>query len=105
MKVAKSQGFELLAEAGEKVPFDRERFKRLVHYVIWAAEKYDGLGATKLFNTAPHNGFNPASISRRRPSRKGGSDSLRPSDSTGSSAAKPGPSVAISNSTPLGSRK
>jgi hypothetical protein len=49
MKVAKSQGFELLAEAGEKVPFDRERFKRLVHYVIWAAEKYDGFGATKLY--------------------------------------------------------
>jgi hypothetical protein len=52
-----------------------------------------------------YNGFNPASISLRRASRNGGSDSLRPSASTGSSAAKPGPSVAISNKTPLGSRK
>ncbi len=32
-----------------KIPFNRERFKQLVHYVIWAAEKYDGFGATKLY--------------------------------------------------------
>src|SRR5206468_2892794 len=35
----------------------------------------------------------------------GGSDSDSPSVSNGSSAVKPGPIVAISNSTPLGSRK
>jgi hypothetical protein len=49
MIVAKSQGLKLLAAAGDKVPFDRERFKKLVHYVIWAAGKYDGFGATKLY--------------------------------------------------------
>jgi uncharacterized phage-associated protein len=32
-----------------RTPFNRERFKQLVHYVIWAAEKYDGFGATKLY--------------------------------------------------------
>jgi Protein of unknown function (DUF4065) len=48
MMVAKSQGLKLLAAAGDNIPFDRERFKELVHYVIWAAEKYDGFGATKL---------------------------------------------------------
>ena len=28
--------------------FDREKFKRLVHYVIWKAGKRDWFGATKL---------------------------------------------------------
>ncbi len=28
--------------------FDREKFKRLVHYVIWKAGRRDGFGATKL---------------------------------------------------------
>jgi hypothetical protein len=49
MTVANSQGFRPLAEAGSKFPFDRDRFKNLVHYVIWAAEKYGGFGATKLY--------------------------------------------------------
>src|SRR5262245_37410155 len=49
MTFANSQGFRSLAEAGNKFPFDRDRFKNLVHYVIWAAEKYDGFGATKLY--------------------------------------------------------
>lgn len=29
--------------------FDREKFKRLVHYVIWRAGDRDGFGATKLY--------------------------------------------------------
>lgn len=51
------------------------------------------------------NGFNPASISRRRPSRNGGNASLSPRRSSGSSAVNPGSSVAISNRIPFGSRK
>ena len=31
-----------------KFEFDRERFKRLVHYVIWRAGDRDGFGAVKL---------------------------------------------------------
>src|SRR5207253_3171494 len=51
------------------------------------------------------SGLSPASISARRPSRNGGSDSFSPSVSSGSSVAKPGPSVAISKRMPFGSRK
>lgn len=29
--------------------FDRDKFKRLFHYVIWKAGKRDGFGATKLY--------------------------------------------------------
>jgi hypothetical protein len=29
-------------------PFDREKFKRLVHYVVWRAGDRDGFGAVKL---------------------------------------------------------
>jgi len=32
----------------KRVKFDREKFKRLVHYVIWRAGDRDGFGATKL---------------------------------------------------------
>ncbi len=46
-----------------------------------------------------------ASISSRRSSSQGGSVSPSPRSSTGWSTSKPGPSVAISNSTPPGSRK
>ena len=52
-----------------------------------------------------HNGLRPASICRRLPSRKGGSESFSPRVASGSSVAKPGPSVAISNRMPFGSRK
>ena len=45
------------------------------------------------------------SISARRDSSQSGSFNDLPSSSIGSSTANPGPSVAISNSTPLGSRK
>ena len=41
----------------------------------------------------------------RRCSKSGGSESFSPRCSSGSSTVKPGPSVAISKSTPLGSRK
>ncbi len=50
-------------------------------------------------------GVSFGSICSRSDSNAGGSESRSPSDSSGSSAVKPGPSVAISNSTPLGSRK
>src|SRR5262245_41225370 len=49
MAVAKSQGFKLLAGQGDKGPFDRERFKELVRYVIWAAQRYEAFTATKLY--------------------------------------------------------
>ena len=62
-------------------------------------------GKTRVSGGGLQSGFRPASISARRPSRKGGSARRSPSVSSGSSAVKPGPSVAISNSTPLGSRK
>src|SRR5680860_147283 len=29
--------------------FDKEKFKRLFHYVVWKAGKRDGFGATKLY--------------------------------------------------------
>lgn len=29
--------------------FEREKFKRLFHYVVWKAGKKDGFGATKLY--------------------------------------------------------
>lgn len=29
--------------------FDREKFKRLFHYIVWKAGKKDGFGATKLY--------------------------------------------------------
>src|SRR5436853_1957727 len=45
------------------------------------------------------------STSSRRCSKSGGSESFSPRLSTGSSTVNPGPSVAISKSTPLGSRK
>lgn len=51
------------------------------------------------------SGFSRASISARRASRKGGSESRSPRASSGSSTANPGPSVAISNRLPPGSRK
>ena len=50
-------------------------------------------------------GVRSGSTCSRRCSNAGGSDRRSPSDSRGSSAVNPGPSVAISNSTPLGSRK
>ena len=53
----------------------------------------------------PLSGLSLASISRRRCSRKGGSERLSPSVSSGSSAVKPGSSVAISKRMPFGSRK
>jgi hypothetical protein len=52
-----------------------------------------------------YSGFKPASICLRFGSRKGGSASFSPIVSAGSSAEKPGSSVAISISTPLGSRR
>ena len=51
------------------------------------------------------SGVTDCSIRSRRCSKAGGSDRRSPRCSAGSSVAKPGPSVAISNSTPLGSRK
>ena len=45
------------------------------------------------------------STSSRRCSKSGGSESFSPRLSSGSSTVKPGPRVAISNRTPLGSRK
>jgi hypothetical protein len=50
-------------------------------------------------------GFSPATIASRCGSRKGGSTTFSPSVAGSSSTAKPGPSVAISNSTPFGSRR
>ena len=50
-------------------------------------------------------GVRTASICSRRPSSHGGNTSVSPRCSGSSSAAKPGLNVAISNSTPLGSRK
>ena len=50
-------------------------------------------------------GSSAATIAARRGSRKGGSATWSPSVAGSSSTAKPGPSVAISNSTPFGSRK
>jgi hypothetical protein len=49
-------------------------------------------------------GFRFRTIASRRDSRNGGSTTFCPSVSASSSTAKPGPSVAISNSTPFGSR-
>lgn len=41
--------FLLRAGSGQRpMAFDREKFKRLVHYVIWKAGKRDWFGATKL---------------------------------------------------------
>ena len=51
------------------------------------------------------SGVSVGSICSRSSSNAGGSESRSPRDSSGSSAVKPGPSVAISNRTPLGSRK
>ena len=51
------------------------------------------------------SGVRTGSTRSRRCSNAGGSDSRSPRCSSGSSVANPGPSVAISNSTPLGSRK
>ena len=51
------------------------------------------------------SGVTVASIFSRIGSNFGGSTSFSPRCSGSSSASKPGPSVAISNSTPLGSRK
>ena len=51
------------------------------------------------------SGVSTGSICSRRCSNAGGSESRSPRCSGSSSVAKPGPSVAISNSTPLGSRK
>ena len=51
------------------------------------------------------SGVSRASISSRRDSRNGGRMMRVPSSPTGPSTVKPGPSSAISNRTPLGSRK
>ena len=51
------------------------------------------------------SGVRTCSSRSRSGSNAGGSESASPRVSTGSSAVKPGPSVAISNRTPLGSRK
>ena len=51
------------------------------------------------------SGVSSGSTRSRRCSKSGGSDSRSPRCSSGSSVVKPGPSVAISNRTPLGSRK
>ena len=48
--------------------------------------------------------FRLATICRRCDSRKGGSTTVSPSVASSSSTPKPGPSLAISNSTPFGSR-
>ena len=50
-------------------------------------------------------GVRRGSICSRRCSNAGGSESASPSVSFGSSESNPGPIVAISKSTPLGSRK
>ena len=51
------------------------------------------------------SGVSTGSMRSRRCSKAGGSERCSPSDSSGSSTVKPGPSVAISKSTPPGSRK
>jgi hypothetical protein len=51
------------------------------------------------------SGVSAGSTWSRKRSKFGGSERRSPSDSSGSSAVKPGPIVAISKSTPLGSRK
>ena len=51
------------------------------------------------------SGVSRCSISARRGSSCGGRMTTEPSCSSGTSTVKPGPSSAISNSTPLGSRK
>ena len=51
------------------------------------------------------SGLTVASMSARRPSRNGGIESFSPRWSSSSSTVKPGEREAISNSTPLGSRK
>ena len=51
------------------------------------------------------SGVSVRSTCSRYCSKLGGSERRSPSDSSGSSDVKPGPRVAISNSTPLGSRK
>ena len=51
------------------------------------------------------SGVSTGSMRSRRCSNAGGSERCSPSDSSGSSTVKPGPSVAISKSTPPGSRK
>ncbi len=69
-----------------------------------AAEARVGIGADGPSAQAPVSG-SAASISSRRSSSQGGNVRPSPSSSTGWSTSKPGPSVAISNSTPPGSRK
>ena len=68
---------------------------------------YPSLVSTSMPAPAPTGGrgCSPASISARRPSRKGGRASRSPRCAASSSVAKPGPSVAISNRIPPGSRK
>jgi hypothetical protein len=67
----------------------------------------DGLSAMRVHGErcGHHDRASPDSISRRAGSSHGGSFSTRPSSSTGSSIVNPGPIVAISKSTPPGSRK
>src|ERR1700694_318115 len=60
---------------------------------------------TELFSLGLGSGVRFASTCFRRYSNAGGSEMRSPRCSFGSSVAKPGPTVAISNSTPLGSRK
>jgi len=50
-------------------------------------------------------GVSTGSTCSRKCSKSGGSERCSPRVSSGSSVVKPGPMVAISNSTPLGSRK
>jgi len=54
---------------------------------------------------AGSSGVSAASIRSRWGSKRGGSTSFSPRCAGSSSVANPGPMVAISNSTPLGSRK
>src|SRR5262245_61231977 len=64
-----------------------------------------GLLACHGMSMSSCSGGSAAAICSRLGSSQGGNLRLRPSSSNGSSTAKPGASVAISNSTPPGSRK
>ena len=67
----------------------------------WRLCAYRGVHASR----GLRSGVSVGSICSRRCSNCGVSDSFSPSWSSGSSTVKPGPIVAISNSTPDGSRK
>ena len=65
----------------------------------------DGAGREAQSARGSGSGVRMRSMAARCDSKRGGRMMLRPSSSTGPSTVKPGPSSAISNSTPLGSRK